>query len=405
MARAINQHLIFDTTANAYPRDLALDAEHIYWAAACSSDPIPSPCTSGAIGRAKLDGTGVDQSLIDGVNPGDIAVDAEHIYWTWSDCDGGWGLGGSGCTIDELADPPGGIARANLDGTDVDQSFVSGVDAGSLAVDAGHIYWTGWFCEATCGVPWGDLPPPVPAIGRANLNGTGVNPSFIGDLGSFTGLAVDAEHIYWTGRATLGRANIDGTGVEPTFIGGLTGGIPPPPFWEGAAVDRAHLYWTTHARTPGGSEASIVRANLDGGGFKTLIEPSGDDSFSPRALAVDAVTDTSPTRVRARTTAQRTQKQRGKRIGVKVKVKAKERLTAKATGKIRVNPTYKLKPRKGSLDPGETKKLRLKPKKAKAKKIATALKRGEKATAKLRVRLTDLAGNRETERLRVGLKR
>ena len=51
--------------------------------------------------------------------------------------------------------PPAGIARANLDGTDVDRSFISGVDAGRLAVDAGHIYWSGWFCEATCGVPSG----------------------------------------------------------------------------------------------------------------------------------------------------------------------------------------------------------------------------------------------------------
>ena len=36
----INRHLIPDTTANAYPRDLALDAEHISWAAACFSESV-----------------------------------------------------------------------------------------------------------------------------------------------------------------------------------------------------------------------------------------------------------------------------------------------------------------------------------------------------------------------------
>jgi hypothetical protein len=68
-----------------------------------------------------------------------------------------------------------------------------------------------------------------------------------------------------------------------------------------------------------------------------------------------------------------------------------------------VSTTYKLKPKNVSLDAGETKPLKLTPKKAKAKKVAAALKRGEKAKARLSVKLTDLAGNRETEKLRVRL--
>ena len=39
----------------------------------------------------------------------------------------------------------GSIVRANLDGTGVDRSFITGTgvsSAGDLAVDAGHIYWT-----------------------------------------------------------------------------------------------------------------------------------------------------------------------------------------------------------------------------------------------------------------------
>ncbi len=79
--------------------------------------------------------------------------------------------------------------------------------------------------------------------------------------------------------------------------------------------------------------------------------------------------------------------------------------SAKASGKIKVNPTYKLKPKKVKPATGETKTLKLRPKKAKAKKIAAALKRGEKAKARLTVKLTDLAENRETEKLRVRLKR
>lgn len=103
--------------------------------------------------------------------------------------------------------------------------------------------------------------------------------------------------------------------------------------------------------------------------------------------------------------ASKTQEQHGRRIVVRVKVKAKEKLTAEARGKIKLNPTYKLKPKKVELTTGATKTLKLKPKKAQAKKVTKALKRGEKATARLKVKLTDLAGNTETERLRVRLKR
>ena len=119
-------------------------------------------------------------------------------------------------------------------------------------------------------------------------------------------------------------------------------------------------------------------------------------------LAVDDLTDAM---LRGKATAKRTQKQQDKKIRVAVKIKAKERLTAKATGKIKVNPTYKLGPKKVQVAAGKTKTLKLKPKKKAARKIATALKRGEKATAKLAVKLTDRAGNTETEKLRVRLKR
>jgi hypothetical protein len=106
-----------------------------------------------------------------------------------------------------------------------------------------------------------------------------------------------------------------------------------------------------------------------------------------------------------RATAKPTQRQKGKKIALKVKVEARTRLTAKATGKIKVNPTYKLKPKKVQVAAGRTKTLKLKPKKAQAKKVAAALKRGEKAKARLTVKLTDLAGNSATEKLRVRLTR
>ena len=64
--------------------------------------------------------------------------------------------------------------------------------------------------------------------------------------------------VYWTNRnggagTTLGRANLDGTGADETFIGGATGPV-------GIAVDAAHIYWANAF----GAHSTIGRANLNG---------------------------------------------------------------------------------------------------------------------------------------------
>ena len=76
-----------------------------------------------------------------------------------------------------------------------------------MAVDADHVYWTN--INGT--------------IGRANLDGTGVDQSFITDT-SAIGVAVDADHVYWSDASTgtIGRANLDGTGVDESFITGAS---------------------------------------------------------------------------------------------------------------------------------------------------------------------------------------
>ena len=204
------------------PLAIAVDAGHIYW----ENDD------TNTIGRANLDGTGVNKNFIGGYTFG-IAVDADHIYWA------------------ETAAP---IGRANLDGTDVDENFIGGVFPLGIAVDAGHLYWT-------------DIYPG--AIGRANLDGTGVDPSFIGGLRNPTGIAVDAAHLYWRNNAywpnfdpnTIGRANLDGTGVNQSLV--VTGGTPPTGDLSfGIAVDAGHLYWadyTERLAAPTSTAAALTK--------------------------------------------------------------------------------------------------------------------------------------------------
>jgi hypothetical protein len=338
------------------PAAVAVGARHVYWT------KYNYRSRAGAIGRARLDGTHVDRKLIiTGAGPSGLAVDAQHVYWT------------SGY-------PTNRIGRANLDGTGIDESFINTARTpGDLAVDANHLYWT--YVGAG-------------AIARANLDGADVDESFITPPATLPAgsVAVNASHVYWTtsiARTTaIGRANVDGTEVIPRLVDAWAPG--------GIAVDANYIYLA-------GETDGLYRLSLDDPTRGGLIAEFSDVHGVVDSVAVDGLTDE---RLAGRARAIKTQKQRGKRVVVKVRVKAKERLSAKASGKIKVNPTYKLRPKKVKLAAGENRTLKLKPKKkAQAKKIARVLKRGEKAKANLKVKLTDLAGNRETEKLRVRLKR
>ena len=337
---------------------MTVDARHIYWVTGKNGDKVA---------RARIDGTGIDRSYITELVPlvcgrvcsgylADLAVDAGYIY---------------GASLNS-------IGRANLDGTGVDQNFIP----------TSHPTAVGCRRQPRLLAPIRGTVEPN-SIGRANLDGTGVDEQFISGLDSAFDVAVDARHVYWTGyyEKTIGRANLDGTGVDQNFIDIATG----RPGVRRLAIDDNHIYWTNT------SEGAIGRANLDGTGVDSQFI-SGLDS--PIFIAVNAL------RPVGKVTADRTQRQRGNKIRITVKVKAKQRLTARATAKVKVNPTYSLKPTTMKVATGRAKILRLKPRnKAQAKEIAAALRRGEKAKAKVTVRLTGRAGNRESERFTVRLKR
>jgi hypothetical protein len=159
------------------------------------------------------------------------------------------------------------IGRANLDGTLPNQSFITGAgDPCGIAVDANHIYWS-------------NLAPGTFTISRANLDGTDVDRNFITGVIA-CGLAVDANHIYWGDiDPGIGRADLDGNpaSVEPSYVP-PTAGL----FW-GVAVDGGHVYW-----------ADVGDFGSDYIGRYTFGAMSPNNHFittgaaTPRGLAVDA---------------------------------------------------------------------------------------------------------------------
>jgi virginiamycin B lyase len=233
---------------------------YVYWVGTHGGPGTIESAT--AIGRANLDGSGVKQDFIvlpRGFATGGLAVDDAHIYWA-----------------NEAS-----IGRANLDGTGADQRFISDVEmsvGSAVAVDEEHIYWVSRLADDSVDYT---RRPGTGAIGRANLDGTGVDENFITGL-SFPGraLAVDGAHVYWTGYShdpvqsfggpaslsRIGRANLDGTGVDESFI---TGPVAPLDL----AVGDAHLWWTEQPHSRDGTPLDAIRrANLDGTGVEEVIE-------------------------------------------------------------------------------------------------------------------------------------
>lgn len=169
---------------NVNPIGLAVDGAHLYWAS-----------LRDAVGRASLDGSTVEQNFIAGdsdlgtedVEPFGVAVSGPYVYWI--NKSSGWigraNADGTGVTVRFIRtgspsstalaadgthiywndDETNTIARANLDGSRVDLRFITGAgDPIGVAVDGAHVYWSN-NVGAT--------------IGRANLDGSGVNQRFI----------------------------------------------------------------------------------------------------------------------------------------------------------------------------------------------------------------------------------
>ncbi len=180
----------------------------------------------------------------------------------------------AGLLLAPTAPAQAAVGRANLDGTGADEGFITTWGTTyDVAVDAGHVYWT-WSVDDD---PFGA------SIGRANLDGTSVDQGFISGIGP-GGVAVGADHIYWTnaGTQTIGRANLDGTGVELIWVTSV--GERPLDI----EVNATHVYWAWASGGQVGPQSAFIgRANLDGtSADRDFIGPI--ELGSNTALALDA---------------------------------------------------------------------------------------------------------------------
>jgi hypothetical protein len=247
-------------------------AGYVYW----------SQSADGTIGRANLDGSGVNNSFItvpaapDGKsNPCGLAINAANVYW--ASCAGGTTLGrasieGAAPENDFISgannlcgvalnssfiywDGDGGeqLGRATLEGSGVEQNFIPEGDAAcGVAVNGSYIYWANYKTSL---------------IGRANLNGSEVDPDFINATGA-SGLAINEAYIYWgeSNGSAIGRANLNGSEVDNGFITGVDNS-------SGVAVNASYIYWNN-------ADGYIGCANLNGSGANQDFINAGPGVFN-----------------------------------------------------------------------------------------------------------------------------
>jgi hypothetical protein len=198
---------------------VTVDTAHVYWTT-----------RSGTIGRADLDGSDSDPAFVtlSGGSACGVAVDAGHLYWASSSS--------------------GKLGRATIDGSAVEPGWMSpGVGHGcGIAVDAADVYWaTG---SGVYSAPLSGGPPATISTATTENCGVAVNAAHIywatgagyierdllsggpptpivkAPLGP-CGVAVDSHYVYWGNSASdsVGRANLDGSGLDQRFAEGAHG--------------------------------------------------------------------------------------------------------------------------------------------------------------------------------------
>jgi len=149
------------------------------------------------------------------------------------------------------------IGRANLNGSGADSTYVTRPPAlrpSGIAVGGQYVYWV----NADPG-----------SIVRQSLDAIGApDQTLIGRVPTPEGLAVNGHYIYWADEAAgmIGRAGLDGSHPNERFISGAH-----HPY--GVAVDGQYIYWTNFAT------GTIGRAAVDGSGVDESFITGADRPY------------------------------------------------------------------------------------------------------------------------------
>jgi hypothetical protein len=274
--------------------DVAVDGSHIYWSG------------EGAIGRANLDGTDPEPNFISAPNNScGIEVDGSHIYWANRTAIGRANLDGTnpepdfipvaglftgGIAVDGSHiywgnDEAGAIGRANLNGTEVLPNFINAPgDPCAVTVGGTDVYWSS-----------GPSPQGPSGVFSQSMTGKrNAAPKKLIDTEAGCGVAVNSKYLYWAAESprALGRANLDGSSPNPSFIsnpvapsGLALDSLSIPPLIilnkvqlspkKGIATIIGHVAVAGQVRLSGKGLRTVAQRRSTAGTFSLPVRPGG----------------------------------------------------------------------------------------------------------------------------------
>jgi hypothetical protein len=318
------------------PSGIAIDSKFIYWE--------EQNGTTATIGRANLDGTGVNHQFITSgvVNPQGLAVTPSGIYWT-----------------NEAAMGHATIGHAGIDGANPTQNFIDPgpVSICGLAADQSFIYY---------------LDNTTPSIGRAPLGGGPAQTGFVPLTSAQCGVAVDSSFLYWGAADNhVGRVAAGGGTPQANFITNASGATQSV---SGVAINPQYVFWGNNNGSTSGN--FIGRANLGGGSPNPTLTAGASRPFMLAAAPSNKITVNSIAKKKKKGTAT---------INAKVPGPGQVTLNQTSTPPD-VNATAASVKQVGlTITQASSFKLAVKPKGKTAKKLKKQLKK--KRTAKVKVKV------------------
>jgi hypothetical protein len=184
----------FISLAGDAPCRVTIGTDYIYW----------SNLGGNSLGRALLDGSQVEPDfIVTEQHPCGVAVTPTAIYWSSDDEGKIWktdldGIHAQDVVVEGLAAPCGlvadqshlfwgddevdAIGRARLDGSELSTNFISADGPSAIAVDGNHLYWV-------------NAGSANQSIARSDLDGSNVDQSFLENLKYAWALAIDASTV------------------------------------------------------------------------------------------------------------------------------------------------------------------------------------------------------------------
>jgi hypothetical protein len=237
--------------AGGQARDVLVHGSYIYWVLR----------NERRIGRANLDGTGVNTNFIVlpsttepyGGTPGGITTDGVHLYWT---------------VESDEAVLVGFVSKATLDGTMVSRVLVStGPRPVGITASGGQLYWANTDGNT---------------IGTASTEGAGLRQDFITNTSQPYGVEVAGGYIYYANFAngkSIGRANINGSDQNPNYIITTASAPVPEQGVTGLTTDGTFLYWANY----------VSNSNSTIGRYRLGSDPATIDNNYLKGLAANPV--------------------------------------------------------------------------------------------------------------------